>query len=138
MLVNLGMQEMHRQIQNRFRITSESAVGKLLLMSASVTARPPGRTGDAAGPRAHLSVAEGDRMRLDRFQAWDLKENARPLPTSPHVPFPALNLPPPFPHPLPPLVSRSQTCSLFILEGQMVKVGKGRCEDGDGSYKRWG
>lgn len=93
MLVNLGMQEMHRQIQNRFRITSELAVGKLLLMSASVSARPPGRTGDTAGPRAHLSVAEGDRMRLDRFQAWDLQENARPLPTSPHVPFPALNLP---------------------------------------------
>lgn len=102
MLVNLGMQEMHRQIQNRFRITSESAVGKLLLMSASVTARPPGRTGDAAGPRAHLSVAEGDRMRLDRFQAWDLKENARPLPTSPHVPFPALNLPPLPPSPTAP------------------------------------
>lgn len=97
MLVNLGMQEMHRQIQNRFRITSELAVGKLLLMSASVSARPPGRTGDTAGPRAHLSVAEGDRMRLDRFQAWDLQENARPLPTSPHVPFPALNLPSPHP-----------------------------------------
>lgn len=42
MLEGLEMQETHRQVQNRFGITSESAVGKLLLTSASASARPPG------------------------------------------------------------------------------------------------
>lgn len=65
------MQEMHRQMQNTFRITYKLAVGKLLWTSASVSARPPCRAGDTAGPKAHPLVAEGTRMRLDRFQAWD-------------------------------------------------------------------
>lgn len=71
MLEGLGTQEIHRQIQNRFGTTSDLAVGKLLLKSASVSARPPGRAGDTASPTAHLTVAESNRMRSDRFQAWD-------------------------------------------------------------------
>lgn len=92
-----GMQEMHRQIQNRFGTTSELAVGKLLLMSASVSARPPGRAGDTAGPRAHFSVAESDRMRLDRFQAWD--PAGKRAASAYLIPRPLPSPSPPIPHP---------------------------------------
>lgn len=68
MLEGLGMQEMHRQVQKKLRITSELEKGKLQ-MSAPASARPPGGAGDTASPRAHPSAAEGNRMRLDRFQA---------------------------------------------------------------------
>ena len=95
----LGMQNKqtnkHRQIQDILGITSQLAGGKRILMSASVSARPPGRAGDTVGPRAHFSVAKGNRMRLDRFQAWDLQENLQPLPSPPYVPFPALDVPSP-------------------------------------------
>lgn len=89
------MQKTHRQNQNSFGITSELAVGKPLLTSGPVSARPPGRAGDTAGPRARCSVAESDRMRPDRFQAWDTAGKPRPLPTSLHLPVPALDLPSP-------------------------------------------
>lgn len=57
-----GDAKTHRQNQNSFGITSDSAVGKALLMSGPVSARPPGRAGDTAGPRALRSVAESDRQ----------------------------------------------------------------------------
>ena len=83
-----------------------------------------------AGPGAHPSVAEGNRMRLDRFQAWvPAAIHAACRPTSPQVPFPVLDHPSPIllvPSPLPHRPQLPDPCSrsLFIPEGQQVKVGE--------------
>lgn len=65
-------------------------------------------------------------MRLDRFQAWDpaeIREGSAYL--TPHVPFPAPDLPSPTPLPHRPLASCPPFSPLCSPEGHEVKVGEG-------------
>lgn len=121
-----GNAKTHRQNQNRFGITSELAVGEPLLLSGPVRARPPGRDGDTAGPRALCSVAESDRMRPDRLQARDTAENPRPLPTSLHLPSSALDLPSPHaPSPTVPPFASPTLAPYSSRRGRRYRSGRG-------------
>lgn len=124
-------QHRHRN-QNSFGITSEWAVGKPLLMGGPASARPP--SGPSWGHSGSHGTLAARSLRATECGLADprpgtLQGKPRPLPASPHLPFPALDLPSPrAPSPtVPPSVRVPSSSPLFIPQGQGVQAGEGRC-----------